>query len=162
VINLQKTLQLLAEHEVDFIVVGGVAISAHGSSYFTFDLDLCYFRTTDNLRRIVSALWPYHPRLRDLPEGLPFIWDEATLQQGTNFTLTTDLGDIDLLGEVKGVGTYDDALSSSLVVHLFGNDVRVLSLKALIESKRAAGRPKDLLVLPELEAMLALDAASEE
>jgi predicted nucleotidyltransferase len=162
VINLQQTLRLLAEHEVDFIIIGGVAISAHGSSYLTFDLDICYLRTKDNLRRLVAALSPYHPRLRDMPEGLPFIWDESTLRQGTNFTLSTDLGDIDLLGEVKGVGTYDDALSSSIVVHLFGNDMRILSLKALIESKRAAGRTKDLLVLPELEAMLALDETSEE
>jgi predicted nucleotidyltransferase len=97
-----------------------------------------------------------------MPEGLPFIWDEGTLRQGTNFTLSTDLGDIDLLEEVKGIGIYDDALSSSIVVRLFGNDVKVLSLKALIESKRAAGRPKDFLVLPELEAMLALDETSEE
>jgi predicted nucleotidyltransferase len=162
VINLQQALRLLAEHDVDFIIIGGVALSAHGSSYLTFDLDICYLRTKDNLRRLVSALSRYHPRLRDMPEGLPFIWDERTLRQGTNFTLSTDLGDIDLLGEVKGIGNYDDALSSSIVVHLFGNDVKVLSLKALIESKRAAGRPKDFLVLPELEAMLALEETSEE
>ena len=161
-INLQQTLRLLAEHEVDFNILGGVAISAHGSSYLTFDLDICYLRTKDNLRRLVSALSPYYPRLRDMPEGLPFIWDEVTLRQGTNFTLSTDLGDIDFPGEVKGIGIYDDALSSSIVVHLFGNDAKVLSLKALIESKRAAGRPKDLLLLPELEAMLALDETCEE
>jgi len=146
VIKLQQTIQLLAEHEVEFILIGGVAISAHGSSYVTFDLDICYSRTKDNLRRIVAALRPYHPRLRDVPEGLPFVWDETTLRQGTNFTLSTDLGDIDLLGEVKGVGTYDNALASSLVIPLYGNDVKVLSLEALIASKRAAGRPKDLLV----------------
>jgi predicted nucleotidyltransferase len=161
VIKLQQTLQLLAEHEVEFILIGGVAISVHGASYVTFDLDICYSRTKDNLRRIVAALRPYHPRLRDIPEGLPFVWDETTLRQGTNFTLSTDLGDIDLLGEVKGVGTYDEALASSLVIPLYGNDVRVLSLEALIASKRAAGRPKDLLILPELEAMLAADASEE-
>jgi predicted nucleotidyltransferase len=161
VIKLQQTLQLLAEHEVEFIIIGGLASSVHSSSYVTFDLDICYSRTKDNLRRIVAALRAYHPRLRDVPEGLPFVWDETTLSHGTNFTLSTDLGDIDLLGEIKGVGTYDDALASSLVIPLYRNDVKVLSLEALIASKRAAGRPKDLLVLPELEAMLAADASEE-
>jgi hypothetical protein len=130
-----------------------VAITAHGSSYLTYDLDICYSRTKENLKRIVAALKPYYPRLRDMLEGLPFFWDETTLRNGTNFTFSTDLGDIDLLGEVKGVGTYEGALASSIVIPLYGLEIRFLSIDALIESKRAAARPKDLAILPELEAL---------
>src|SRR5918912_1070022 len=106
-IQVEPTLRLLTQHQVEFVIVGGVAISAHGSSYLTFDLDVCYARTRDNLKRLAAALAPCHPRPRDFPADLPFVWDEQTLRQATNFTLTTDLGNIGLLGEVKGLGTYE-------------------------------------------------------
>lgn len=152
-INLRHTIELFGEHEIEFVIIGGIAITLHGSSYLTADLDLCYNRSKDNLERIAAALSPYRPRLRGAPEGLPFVWDAETLRRGMNFTLTTDLGDIDLLGEVAGVGGYEEAFNSSVAFGLYGHEVRILSLDALIESKRAAGRPKDLLVLPELEAL---------
>lgn len=107
----------------------------------------------ENLSRLAQALSPYHPRLRGAPEGLPFRFDEDTLRGGLNFTLATDIGDIDLMGEVAGVGDYAAALAASERVELFGATFDVLTLDALIASKRAAGRPKDLLVLPELEAL---------
>ena len=152
-IQLEETLRLLTKHQVEFVLVGGVAGSAHGSSLLTFDLDIAYSRERNNLERIADALAPYHPRPRDLPAGLPFIWDVGTLRQGMNFTLTTELGDIDLLGEVAGLGNYDEVRKQSDVMPLFELQCRVLSLDALIASKRAAGRPKDLLVIPELEAL---------
>ncbi|HLL73539.1 MAG TPA: hypothetical protein VK363_19010 [Pyrinomonadaceae bacterium] len=114
---------------------------------------MCYARTRENIERLSAALAPYHPRPRDFPSNLPFVWDEQTLQQGTNFTFVTDLGNIDLLGEVTGLGDYNDVRDASVVLALFGLQCRVLSLDALIVSKRAAGRTKDLLVLPELEAL---------
>jgi hypothetical protein len=92
---------------------------------------------------------------------MPFIWDEQTLNQTSNLTLTTDLGNVDLLGEVKGLGGYAEARASSVVMNLFGLQCRVLSLDALIETKRAAGRPKDLLVLPELEALREIAAQNK-
>jgi hypothetical protein len=143
----------LTEHQVEFVIIGGVAISAHGSSYLTYDLDVAYARTRDNFKRLAAALAPYHPRPRDFPADLPFVWDERTLQQGMNFTLTTDLGNLDLLGEVKGLGDFDQVRAQSVVLTLFGIECRVLSLDALIVAKRAAGRAKDLLALPELEAL---------
>ena len=152
-INLRQTIELFGENEIEFVIVGGIAITLHGSSYLTADLDLCYKRSKDNLERIAAALSPHRPRLRGAPEGLPFVWDAETLRRGMNFTLTTDLGDIDLLGEVAGVGGYEEAFNSSVAFTLYGHEVRILSLDALIQSKRAAGRPKDLLVLPELEAL---------
>ncbi|MBC7931213.1 MAG: hypothetical protein H7Z38_11685 [Rubrivivax sp.] len=152
-IELKQALEAFARYDVEFIIVGGVAMNLHGSAHVTFDLDICYDRRRTNLKRIVAALAPYRPRLRGLPENLPFVWDEQMLQSGTNFTFTTDLGDIDLLGEVAGVGSYSDAFSSSVIVPLYGIECRMLTLDSLIASKRAAGRPKDLLALPELEAL---------
>ena len=160
-IQVEPTLRLLIQHQVEFVIVGGVAISAHGSSYLTFDLDVCYARARENLKRLAAALAPYHPRLRDLPADLPFVWDEQTLRQGTNFTLTTDLGNIDLLGELKGLGAYDQARAASVVMNLFGMSCQVLSLDALIINKRAAGRTKDMLVLPELEALREINAETD-
>jgi predicted nucleotidyltransferase len=155
VIKLQQAIQLLADSQVEFVIIGGIAITLHGSSYLTSDLDLCYARSGENLTRIVYALKPYNPRLRVLgvPQGVPLVWDEQTLRNGLNFTLITELGEIDLLGEVSGIGGFDEALAASVPVALYEHEIHILSLEGLIKSKRAAGRPKDLLVLAELEAL---------
>lgn len=152
-IDFERALTVLADARVRFVIVGGLAITIHGSAYVTFDLDFCYARDRENLSRLAKTLRTYNPRLRGAPEGLPFRFDEETLRGGLNFTLTTDLGDIDLLGEVSGIGDYAASLAASAPVELFGTDFDVLTLEALIVSKRAAGRPKDLQVLPELEAL---------
>jgi hypothetical protein len=152
-IDFEKALTVLAEAQVRLVLVGGLAVTIHGSAYVTYDLDFCYARDAKNLSSLVQAIRPYNPRLRGAPVGLPFRFDEQTLKSGLNFTLTTDLGDLDLLGEVTGIGDFTAALAASMPVELFGHDFDVLTLEALIASKRAAGRPKDLLVLPELEAL---------
>ncbi len=154
VIDIAPALKSLTENDVDFVIIGGVAITAYGSAYITKDLDFCYLRTTENLKRIVYALASFNPRLRGFPKELPFVWDERTLQNGTNFTLETNIGDIDLLGEVAGVGDFKAVESESVEMELFDVFVKVISLNDLIKAKRAAGRTKDLLVLPELEALL--------
>ncbi len=153
-INVEESLTVLANAGVQFVVVGGLAFIIHGSSYYaTYDLDFCYARDKENLSRLTRALSPYHPRLRGAPIELPFRFDEETLRRGLNFTLTTDLGDIDLLGEIAGIGDYVAVSNVTMPVELFGRSFQVLTLDALIASKKAAGRPKDMLVLPELEAL---------
>lgn len=152
-IKVTEAIRALAENQVDFVVVGGMAIRGHGSSYLTQDLDICYSRRRTNLKKIAKSLYQFKPRPRGFPENLPFIWDEQTLQNGATFTLETTIGDIDLLAEVSGVGTYADVFNESVTISLFGFEVKVLSIKGLIKAKRAAGRTKDLLVLPELEAL---------
>jgi hypothetical protein len=72
------------------------------------NLDIWYSGSDANLRRIAHTLAPFHRRPRDFPESLPFVWDEATIRNGSQFTLIFDLGDIDLLAEVAGVGSYKD------------------------------------------------------
>ncbi|HSK73990.1 MAG TPA: hypothetical protein VK892_19985 [Pyrinomonadaceae bacterium] len=152
-IKLRSAIEALARHKVKFVIVGGVAINLHSSAYVTYDLDFCYSRERENLKRIVEALAHFKPRLRDFSENLPFIWDEQTLKSGTNFTFQTNIGDIDMLGEVTGVGAFEDVLAQSKVMNLFGFEINVLSIEGLIKAKKAAGRTKDLLVLPELEAL---------
>jgi hypothetical protein len=98
-----EAIKTLAQNNVAFVIIGGVAITSHGSSYITKDLDFCYKRTRENLKNIVSALSPFNPKPRDFPENLPYVFDESTLLNATNFTFQTDIGDIDLLGEVAGV-----------------------------------------------------------
>jgi hypothetical protein len=151
--NVESAVDSLVACKVEFVIVGGVAIIAHGVPYATFDLDFCYARTPENLKKIIAALAPFKPRLRDFPKDLPFIWDERTLLNGTNFTFATNLGDIDLLGEVAGIGSYADVFSHSQPLKLFDYEVRVLTLEGLIKAKKAAGRPKDLNILPQLEAL---------
>ena len=152
--EIAQGLKLLVDFKVDFIVVGGVAVSARGSSYVTFDLDVCYSRDPSNLLRLAQALRSANATLRGAPKGLPFQADAETLQRGLNCTFDTDIGSLDILGEVQGVGGYQECLEGSSKFELFANICRVLSLEKLIAAKRSAGRPKDLLVLPELEAIL--------
>ncbi len=132
-------------------------MGAHGSAHVTFDLDVCYERSKENIGRLVQALAPLNPALRNAPEGLPFRFDQETVVRGLNFTLKTDLGDLDLLGEVPGLGFYPEVLASSLEMDLYGGKCHVLSLVGLIKTKRLAGRTKDLIVIPELEALLELE-----
>ncbi len=114
--NLEKAFHCLCDSGVDFVVIGGVAATLHGSAHVTFDLDICYSRAAANLKRLREALSPFHPRPRGFPPELPFVWDEATLRNSSVLTLQTDLGDIDLLAEVAGVGGYEEAKQGSQMV----------------------------------------------
>ncbi len=154
--NFQRTIALLNGTEVEFVVIGGLAATIHGSAYLTYDLDVCYDRSPANVERLCRALANAHPTLRDAPKGIPFQLDSRTVLAGLNFTLDTDLGALDLLGEVAPLGEYSRVAEHSEVAELFGMRVRVLSLDALIQAKQTAGRQKDLLVIPELEALLEL------
>ena len=152
--DFRGLLEALAGHEVEYVLIGGVAARIHGSARLTQDLDLVYSRTPENLERLVRALAGHRPYLRGAPPGLPFRWDAKTLRMGLNFTLVTTLGDIDLLGEVVGGGTYEELLPRSSEFQILGLTCRCVDLPTLIRIKRAAGRPKDLEALAELEAIL--------
>jgi len=151
--KLQQLIALLSDAEIRFSVIGGVALIARGVQRSTEDLDIAYARDRENLKRLAIALSPIHPRLRGIEGDLPFVLDEATLRSGLNFTLDTDLGPLDLLGEVAGIGTYAavDALSDEL--EIAGTKMLVLTLEGLEKAKRAAGRPKDLVDLGYLKAL---------
>lgn len=152
--NFSAILPLLAERGVEFILIGGGAGIAHGLARATYDVDIVYARSDGNLQRLVDALSEHQPYLRGAPPGLPFRWDLATMRRGLNFTLTTSIGSLDLLGEVTGGGTYEELLPHTELFTFHGAQCRVVTLEQLIHLKRAAGRPKDLESLAELELLL--------
>jgi hypothetical protein len=147
-------VRALVDAGVDFVIVGGWSAILHGSGQPTRDLNVCFSRKPDNLKRLAEALRPFHPQLRELHEDLPFVWDHSTLHNRTIFTLSTDLGAIDLLAEVSGLGGFDEVKAGSVLVQAFDRSVWTLDLPSLIRAKRAAGREKDLRILPELEGLL--------
>ena len=151
--NFDQILPRLVEHGVRFILIGGGAAVVHGSARATQDVDVVYSRDEENFHALEEALRDLSPRLRGAPEGLPFVWDAATVRSGLNFTLSTSLGDLDLLGEVPGDGVYDSLLPDSDEIELFGVRCRCVNIRRLIELKRAAGRPRDLEAIAELEAL---------
>ncbi len=154
--NFHELLNALVKANVDFIIVGGVAARAHGSARFTEDLDVVYRRSPENIENLSDALAPYHPYLRGAPPGLPFDWSPSTIKHGLNFTLIVDIGAIDLLGEISGGGTYEQLITESETISLFGLSCKCLRVEALIKAKRAAGRPKDFDSIAELQAILDL------
>lgn len=151
--DFERLLQVLVGGGVEFIVVGGIAASAHGSIRTTRDVDVVYGRSPENLARIERTLAPFSPYLRGAPPQLPFRLDASTLHAGLNFTLTTSLGDLDLLGEVTGGGPYEALRAHARELELFGVRCLCVDLDTLIRLKRAAGRPRDLEIIAELEAL---------
>lgn len=152
--DFETVMRTFSEAGIECVIVGGLAATIHGSARLTQDVDFVYARNRANVGRLVAALRPHSPYLRGAPPGLPFEWSEATIERGLNFTLTTAIGDIDLLGQVTGGGDYHALMPHSVEVEMFGCRCRCLDLPGLIRVKRATGRPKDLEALAELEALL--------
>ncbi len=149
-IGARPHLEALTNEKVAFVVIGGVAMIGHGSSRLTQDLDICYERSAENFARIERAMAPFHPRLRNAPPELPFFFDARSLKSGLNFTLSTDAGSIDFLGEVAGIGGFREAIEGAMDANMLGISFKILSLDWLERSKRSAGRAKDLLDLAEI------------
>ena len=157
---LDRFLGVLHSHHVEFVVIGGIAARVHGSARITQDVDIVYARSDANVGRLVKALAPLNPYPRGAPPNLPFDWSVKTIKGGLNFTLTTTLGAIDLLGEVVGGGRYEDLASHCVTEKLFGHATHVVSLPWLIRLKRAAGRVRDFEAIAELELLVELGAES--
>lgn len=151
----RRILQELRDHEVSFVIIGGIAGQLWGSPSMTADLDICYERSPQNLERLAAALRALKARLRgpDLPADLPFKVDAKALELGDHFTLRTEAGDLDCLGTPAGTRGYDDVAAESIEVEFFGMPVQVVSLEHLIRMKRAAGRAKDRAELEILGAL---------
>jgi predicted nucleotidyltransferase len=143
----------LQEYGVEFIVIGGQAAVLLGSPISTFDIDLCYRRTRENIARLAEALKGLHPKLRGAPPDLPFRLDAESLALGSNFTFETDQGPLDLLGWVEPIGDYDALLPGSEIVNVAGLEIRIIGLDDLITIKRHINRPKDQATLLQLEAL---------
>jgi hypothetical protein len=147
-------LRSLIAHGVDFVVIGGLAGMARGSSYPSYDLDLAYARDRDNLERLATSLRELGATLRGAPAGLPFQLDAKSLSEGANFTFDTSFGPLDILGDPTGAPPYErlrDGAGERLLIE--GEPVAVASLDHLIAMKEAAGRPKDLLMATEYRVL---------
>jgi len=145
----------LVKADVRFVVVGGVAAGLNGSSLATFDLDICYDPAPDNVEKLARVLSGWHAYLRGVEPGLPFIMDAKAFRITPIMTLTTDMGSIDVMDRVTGVGDFDTVFANSFAVADSGYTFLALTLASLIDAKRAAGRVKDRGQLIELEALLA-------
>jgi hypothetical protein len=153
--ELNNLLQRLGDAEIDFVVVGGVAAVLHGSSTVTRDLDVCASLTSENLQKLRIAFADLHPVHRIGPSRHSFLDNPGPGIALKNLYLQTDLGALDLLGSITGVGEFDQVRESAIEIQLFGRTVKVLALEALIKAKEAVGRHKDLLVATELRAIAA-------
>jgi len=146
-------LEALARHDVDYVVVGGLAGMVLGSSYPSFDLDVAYERSPRNLDRLVGALYELDATLRGAPPDVPFLLDSRTLKAGANFTFDTPHGSFDILADIAGAPPYETLRGDSVIGEIGGVQVRVASIDHLIAMKEAAGRTKDKLMATEYRVL---------
>ena len=139
----------LVQADVDFVLIGGVAVVIQASPRFTRDLDISYATDAANLERLGTLLVALDAKLRGVED--PFTPDARTLRRAQMLTLTTRDGDLDLLAEPPGSPGYPALRRHADIVDLDGDSVRVASLEDLIEMKRAAGRPQDEIDVESLE-----------
>jgi hypothetical protein len=143
-------LEALVAHGVDFVLIGGIAGVARGSSYPTYDVDVAYGRARTNLERLAEALRELGATLRGPPPDLPFQLDAKTLENGAYFTFETPYGSIDILSDPDGAPAYDTLKhAAGEPAEVEGVRVLVASLDHLIAMKEAAGRTKDKLMATE-------------
>ena len=152
-------LKVLQAHQVQFLLIGGIAGVLHGSPSMTNDLDICHSPDKGNLQRLAAALVELNARSRGAPDDVPFLLDAQTLAAGGNFAFSTSAGALDCLAFPSGSNGYDELVANAVSMDLDGLDVKVVALNDLIRMKRAAGRPKDLI---EVEILGALRDEIEE
>jgi len=148
-----RILRTLNAYEVDYVLVGGFAGNLYGSALITWDVDICYERSTENMERLSEALVDLGAELRGVDEPVLFRLEAATLAAGDLFTFTTRLGPLDILGVPAGTEGFDDLRSAAVAMDLGDMDVWVADLQDLIRMKRAAGRSQDLAAVEHLGAL---------
>jgi len=151
--NDKALLSRLREQDVEFVIIGGVCGVLHGASLVTLDLDICCRFSQENLRRIEAAVKDLHPRHRLTANRLPFELTDELCRSLKNIYLNTDLGIVDCLSEVSGIGDFDQVLQQSIPYRMSYGEFRILDLDAMIASKVAVGREKDLEAVRLLRAV---------
>lgn len=153
VVQLNRLIERLCDADIDFVIVGGFAGMLHGSTLVTRDLDVCVVLSAENVARIREVFHDVRPRHRFSSPKLSFLDNPEPGVALNNLYLETELGPIDLLGSIKGVGGFDRVREGSVEIELFGRRCRVISIEALIEAKQAMGREKDMIAVKELRAI---------
>ena len=156
-VDFGRIIGVLLEHEVRFVLIGGLAAITHGSPFPTEDVDITPERSHANLTRLSAALHTLGARVRaeGVPDGLPFDHDPESLDAAGVWNLTTDLGDLDISFIPTGTDGFADLDRSARATEVYGVVVRIASLQDIVRSKQAANRPKDQRVLPTLRDILA-------
>ena len=151
--DLNQLLQRLCDADIEFVIVGGFAATLHGSSLVTRDLDVCAVLSSDNVEKLRNALRDLRPAHRFTPQKLSFLDIPDPGVPMLNLYLSTEMGPVDILGSIMGVGEFEQVRAGAIEVELFGRRCRVISLDDLIRAKEALGREKDLLAVKELKAI---------
>jgi len=154
VTQLHHLLQRLSDADIDFVIVGGVAGTLHGSSLVTRDLDVCAVLSRENVARLRNVFRDLNPTHRQTPQRLSFIDNPSPDVEVKNLYLGTTLGPVDILSSITGVGDYARVREASVEIEIFARRCRVISIEDLISAKESLGRPKDLLAAQELRAIL--------
>jgi hypothetical protein len=147
-------LQSLAEHRVEFIVVGGISAVLQGAPIATFDLDVVHSLSSENIQRLLKVLDELGASYRTA--GRPSLKPDAShLASSGHHLLITRFGPLDLLGSIGKDRGYDELLTNSHVMQVGPNlDVRVLDLSMVIQTKEETAREKDAAVLAILRRTL--------
>ena len=150
----RRLLGALQRHGVDFVLIGGLAGVARGSSYPTYDVDIAYGRDRENLERLAEALRELGARLRGAPAAVPFLLDAETIEKGAHFTFETPDGNIDILTDPDGAPPYAELKrAAGPPVQVEGMPTLVASLDHLIAMKERSGRTKDKLMATEYRVL---------
>lgn len=152
--EFERLLQRLLENKIEFVLVGGFAAVVHGSGEVTQDIDVCLNFSRDNLELLARALRDLHPVHRLTPNKLPFEITDSNWQSLRNIYLQTDWGIVDCLGEVGGIGGYQQVFEVSTSVQLAIGECRILTIEALIRAKETMARPHDLRTASVLKCIL--------
>jgi predicted nucleotidyltransferase len=152
--QLSQLIQRLCEADIDFVVVGGYAAVLHGSSHVTRDLDVCMILSAENVEKLREIFRDLHPTHRFTPQRLSFLENPSPGVPMKNLYLQTDLGAVDFLSAITGVGNFEEVNEHAVQVELFGKQLRVIGVSDLIKAKEALGREKDVIVAKELRAIL--------
>ncbi len=149
--DFKLLLSKLSENNFDFIVIGGFAAAAYGSSFVTSDLDVCAILKPENIEKLRFALADIHPVHRIANNKPSFLETPKSIEGINNLYLQTDAGVLDLLSNVTGVGDFQELSKSCIEIKIYGYRCKIISIEDLIKAKLAIERPKDLEVAKELE-----------
>jgi hypothetical protein len=153
VATLSQLLQRLCDADIDFVIVGGFAALLHGSTLVTRDLDICAVLSQGEVAKLRDALRDLNPRHRLTSSKLSFLSTPDSGVDVKNLYLETELGTVDILSSILGVGDFSRVRAASIEIELFGRRCRVISIGDLIQAKEALARDKDLLAAKELRAI---------
>lgn len=150
-----EILEVLSRHEVEYILVGGLAAIVQGAPILTFDLDIVFLKTPENLPRLLAAFLEIKACYLD-PAGRHIVPDEDKLEGLRMHRLRTELGPLAAMETIGHGLAYADLIGDTEVMEVAGVNVRVLGLKTIILSKEQADREKDRATLHILRRILHL------